>query len=198
MIDTWQKAVKNDEKGAKNGKKAAKNDEKSARNDGKTAKNDGKTAKMARIAVKTAWFLTFGCCRRGQWVLPKKPLGAAEETNGCRGRNRWFPPRKPQETKVANKRTIAKRRLNHLAIVLLGYPDSNQERQDQNLQCYHYTIPQTCGAFSRMRVQRYCFFWNLQKKRRIFYKKAQKKPFLHRFIKNKVYLCTSKQIRDKR
>ena len=25
----------------------------------------------------------------------------------------------------------------------LGYPDSNQERQDQNLQCYHYTIPQT-------------------------------------------------------
>ena len=26
--------------------------------------------------------------------------------------------------------------------VLLGYPDSNQERQDQNLQCYHYTIPQ--------------------------------------------------------
>ena len=26
--------------------------------------------------------------------------------------------------------------------VLLGYPDSNQERQDQNLQCYHYTIAQ--------------------------------------------------------
>lgn len=26
---------------------------------------------------------------------------------------------------------------------LLGYPDSNQERQDQNLQCYHYTISQT-------------------------------------------------------
>ena len=27
-------------------------------------------------------------------------------------------------------------------VSLLGYPDSNQERQDQNLQCYHYTIPQ--------------------------------------------------------
>ena len=26
--------------------------------------------------------------------------------------------------------------------LLLGYPDSNQERQDQNLQCYHYTIAQ--------------------------------------------------------
>ena len=25
---------------------------------------------------------------------------------------------------------------------MLGYPDSNQKRQDQNLQCYHYTIPQ--------------------------------------------------------
>ena len=32
--------------------------------------------------------------------------------------------------------------------MLLGYPDSNQERQDQNLQCYHYTIPQflICGC----------------------------------------------------
>lgn len=27
--------------------------------------------------------------------------------------------------------------------LLLGYPDSNQERQDQNLQCYHYTIAQS-------------------------------------------------------
>ena len=31
---------------------------------------------------------------------------------------------------------------------MLGYPDSNQERQDQNLQCYHYTIAQTM----------YCYF----------------------------------------
>ena len=30
---------------------------------------------------------------------------------------------------------------------LLGYPDSNQERQDQNLQCYHYTIPQYSNNF---------------------------------------------------
>ena len=32
----------------------------------------------------------------------------------------------------------------HTAIRIssLGYPDSNQERQDQNLQCYHYTISQ--------------------------------------------------------
>ena len=33
---------------------------------------------------------------------------------------------------------------------LLGYPDSNQERQDQNLQCYHYTIAQSkCFAKAR-------------------------------------------------
>ena len=88
MIDTWQKAEKYGEKASKNGKKPAKND-------GKTAKNDGKSAKMARIAVKTAWFLTLGCCQRDQWVLPKKPLGAAEETIGCRGRNQWVPWEKP-------------------------------------------------------------------------------------------------------
>ncbi len=29
-----------------------------------------------------------------------------------------------------------------LYLSTLGYPDSNQERQDQNLQCYHYTIAQ--------------------------------------------------------
>ena len=44
---------------------------------------------------------------------------------------------------------------------LLGYPDSNQERQDQNLQCYHYTIPQNFNfrsAILELRVQRYDFF----------------------------------------
>ena len=32
---------------------------------------------------------------------------------------------------------------------MLGYPDSNQERQDQNLQCYHYTIAQSFFLFSQ-------------------------------------------------
>ena len=32
------------------------------------------------------------------------------------------------------------------SLFLLGYPDSNQERQDQNLQCYHYTIAQSFTA----------------------------------------------------
>lgn len=49
---------------------------------------------------------------------------------------------------------ICKKETNHIRKMLsndlfnsirfmLGYPDSNQKRQDQNLQCYHYTIPQT-------------------------------------------------------
>ena len=31
---------------------------------------------------------------------------------------------------------------------VLGYPDSNQERQDQNLQCYHYTIAQSVVLYA--------------------------------------------------
>lgn len=38
----------------------------------------------------------------------------------------------------------------------LGYPDSNQERQDQNLQCYHYTIAQ-CSFEKRCKYT--AFFW---------------------------------------
>ena len=50
---------------------------------------------MVRIAVRVACFLTFGCCQRNQWVLPKEPLGAAEETIGCRRGNQWVPWEKP-------------------------------------------------------------------------------------------------------
>ena len=46
-----------------------------------------------------------------------------------------------------------KKRFPKLETSLLGYPDSNQERQDQNLQCYHYTIAQCSNA-----MQRYNFF----------------------------------------
>ena len=47
--------------------------------------------------------------------------------------------------------------------VSLGYPDSNQERQDQNLQCYHYTISQCrTDLLSVLRCNSYCFFVNNQ------------------------------------
>gem|GEM_PF-1780142 len=65
-----------------------------------------------------------------------------------------------------------------VGFILLGYPDSNQERQDQNLQCYHYTIPQfVCinVVLSFLRLQRYNFFANRQNFSRLFYKNSQKK-----------------------
>jgi hypothetical protein len=42
----------------------------------------------------------------------------------------------------------------------LGYPDSNQEKQDQNLLCYHYTISQSPAKTPslHLRLQIYCFF----------------------------------------
>ena len=33
-----------------------------------------------------------------------------------------------------------------LTSLLLSYPDSNQDKQNQNLLCYHYTIGQSLGA----------------------------------------------------
>ena len=47
------------------------------------------------------------------------------------------------------KRSLAKCKTS-----LLGYPDSNQERQDQNLQCYHYTIAQCSNAMQRYNKSR--------------------------------------------
>ena len=35
----------------------------------------------------------------------------------------------------------------------LGYPDSNQEKQDQNLLCYHYTISQSVCSPSKERCK---------------------------------------------
>ena len=55
--------------------------------------------------------------------------------------------------------------------LVLGYPDSNQERQDQNLQCYHYTIPQSIRMFempSRIRLQKYILFCFLPKEKLLF------------------------------
>ena len=63
-----------------------------------------------------------------------------------------------------------------LRVNLLGYPDSNQERQDQNLQCYHYTIAQSKGKGTTLgfvfRVQRYDIFSILQT---FYQKKCTKK-----------------------
>ena len=48
-------------------------------------------------------------------------------------------------------------------LIMLGYPDSNQERQDQNLQCYHYTIAQYLSLKSGAKILLFCItqtFWH--------------------------------------
>ena len=64
----------------------------------------------------------------------------------------------------------------------MGYPDSNQERQDQNLQCYHYTIAQSRFAISSIALQRYGVFCEPQS----FFPKKSK---LFVFSPNSLYLC---------
>ena len=63
------------------------------------------------------------------------------------------------------------------AFNLLGYSDSNQEKQDQNLLCYHYTIAQNhvinrCYDFDAAKVQ---LFSNIARILKFFFKKIQKK-----------------------
>lgn len=66
----------------------------------------------------------------------------------------------------------------NLGFSLLGYPDSNQKRQDQNLQCYHYTIPQFCVLLLALQL---CFSIASAKVRSFF---ETTKFFADFFLKN--------------
>ena len=62
---------------------------------------------------------------------------------------------------------------------MLGYSDSNQEKQDQNLLCYHYTIAQNLilvipSRFDAAKVQ---FFHNIPSISPFFFKRNH--FFLH-------------------
>ena len=82
-----------------------------------------------------------------------------------------------------NVRNKYKKRENQIdSLFRLGYPDSNQERQDQNLQCYHYTIAQSGVQPPRLRVQSYGFFLKLPSF-------SPKKYKLFAFSRNSHYLC---------
>ena len=81
--------------------------------------------------------------------------------------------------------------------VLLGYPDSNQERQDQNLQCYHYTISQ----FMYCNLSPHCVckvtnnFYTSNIFRKFFLIKSNKRAFFgvfSRFSDKSPYLCIVK------
>ena len=81
-----------------------------------------------------------------------------------------------------------------LRLLSLGYPDSNQERQDQNLQCYHYTIAQSfceCKGSaicvkSKIIDNFFSYFFVLflkKLKKRIFYR------FEEVLFEKTIYLC---------
>ena len=65
---------------------------------------------------------------------------------------------------VKKKRTL----LGEESSFLLGYPDSNQERQDQNLQCYHYTIAQSTCFIKESHVL-YALFLVCECKGKVFF-----------------------------
>ena len=72
-----------------------------------------------------------------------------------------MPPVLPFLVRVRVARPQKKRR--GCVSLLLGYPDSNQERQDQNLQCYHYTIAQYLLLKSGAKILLFCItqtFWH--------------------------------------
>ena len=62
----------------------------------------------------------------------------------------------------------------------LDYQDSNLEKQDQNLLCYHYTIVQSFIRTTRsvLTMQRYCFFVTLQTFSKFFFIKKWFIPYL--------------------
>ena len=72
---------------------------------------------------------------------------------------------------------------------LLGYPDSNQEKQDQNLLCYHYTISQFLIAKQEKLLFPVCeckgtnFFCILQEKRGKFFEKSHVSAVLREKLK---------------
>ena len=76
----------------------------------------------------------------------------------------------PPRGTAAGRQTQQKKDASH-ASFLLGYPDSNQEKQDQNLLCYHYTIAQCFDygckdtAFSRTCKHSRHFFAVCQRKK---------------------------------
>ena len=71
------------------------------------------------------------------YIIPKRDkyyhAGAGVFSKGI---SSTFPGSSPGSPATKKERRIS------VSLLWLGYPDSNQERQDQNLQCYHYTIAQ--------------------------------------------------------
>ena len=66
-----------------------------------------------------------------------------------------LPPFLPLILSEADTKKIAEQQ-SYSATLMLGYPDSNQEKQDQNLLCYHYTISQFSIVLEATPLLLYC------------------------------------------
>ena len=81
----------------------------------------------------------------------------------------------------AQKKRNTTKHIAHCIPFVLGYPDSNLEKQDQNLQCYHYTILQ-CLKLTGV----FCCFLNTAAKLRLSIEPS--KFSVHFFSKNQLFL----------
>ena len=52
--------------------------------------------------------------------------------------------------------------ITHIHLFMLDYQDSNLDKQNQNLLCYHYTIVQSLCAFLEKRCKGSGFLYSLQ------------------------------------
>ena len=52
--------------------------------------------------------------------------------------------------------------ITHIHLFMLDYQDSNLDKQNQNLLCYHYTIVQSLSAFLEKRCKFRLFLYSLQ------------------------------------
>ena len=65
-----------------------------------------------------------------------------EKPKPCEGRRTQSAHTHAARTTIMNCELMNLKKVATRQPSLLGYPDSNQEKQDQNLLCYHYTISQ--------------------------------------------------------
>ena len=118
-------------------------------------KYDGPTARLTK-AFETGDPMRKGCSNSNKGDYNFEALAASNQTIA------YSPLTAVHENKKTGFkiRSFPSQRL-RLRTTVLNYLDSNQERQNQNLLCYHYTIVQ---SDARKQVQRYGKESKIQKK----------------------------------
>lgn len=119
-------------------------------------KYDGPTARLTK-SFETGDPMRKGCSNSNKGDYNFEALAASNQTIA------YSPLTAVHENKKTGFkiRSFPSQRL-RLRTTVLNYLDSNQERQNQNLLCYHYTTAQT---FARKRRQRYTKNRKIQSKK---------------------------------